>query len=97
MSTDEISAGIRLVEGMLRQECADRGVALDSVEWGEGGDDFDRCLHSMAYTIGGKRVLVKFSMEDLSDAPEDKAVRGKLQRRIVDLVDKALPTKRIGF
>lgn len=97
MSTDEISAGIQFVEAMLRQVCANRGVALDSVEWGQGPNDFDRGLHSMAYTIGGKRRLEKFSMEELSDAPGDKTVRGKLQPRIVDLVNKAVPNKRIGF
>lgn len=97
MREDDLQDGMRLVEEMLRVECADRDLVLDAVECGQTDEGFDKDLHAMVFTIGGTRRVEKFTREDLSDAPEDEQVRSQLQARIASLLDKVVPTNRTGF
>ena len=71
MSVDEIGRGKDIVEEALREECARIGVEVE-LEWGHASSDFDKSLHTLAYTIDSKRRVEKFSIEELSDAGATK-------------------------
>ncbi len=97
MGVDEIAEGQRIVESMFQDEATNIGVSLEELEWGLGRDDFDRGLHSLAYTVNGQRKVEKFSREELSYAPGDVNVRGQLAKRVSKLLRSFRPEKKLGF
>jgi hypothetical protein len=82
---------------MFQSECKRLTLCLDALEWGQTADGFAKGLYSLAYTIGGTRRVETFTIEELSDAPHDQAVRGRLCRRVTATLAALVPPKRIGF
>ena len=97
MSIDEIARGQESVAEMLRQECVKRGVQLDSVEWGQTDEGFDRDLYSLAYTISGTRRVERFTRDDLIDVIGIRYVRERVRSRMQGLMASLAPAKKIGF
>ena len=97
--SSEVQTGKGIVGTLRMETAADLGLTVSEVEWGKGVDEFDDSGLSLGFrTPDGKRHLINFRIEDLEDAPADKAVKTALQAQVRGRLQQLVSrSRRIGF
>jgi hypothetical protein len=97
--TSEVENGKEIVGAILLEVARQLGLTLSEVEWFRGTDDFDHGRLTLAFLAPDRtRHLLKFSIENLEDAPADNHVQASLRAQVNQaLADLVPPPRRIGF